>query len=270
MGAKRNPAVEKKLVGLADLVEGHDHHGRAVIQHLAGVHEERLLAFLQVLLVGVHAEVVREGVVVAGNLLSSPTVLSAAADAFDADLLRAHLRELLEGNPIEQPIYDYTQHRRTNDSRRISDHLVVVLEGILILILVVVIAGILLLGAWLFFIRSTFSSMGTVGDAYDNAMDESELAAWGDRVARGLGGARRRHRRWRRADCLGTGWSCQRNQPCFAAGAGGDQFVRDAGGRPGRAARATAVPPVGRYPSRCHYRAPACRRAAGSGRPAAA
>lgn len=53
-------------------------------------------------------------------------------DAFDADLLRAHLRELLEGNPIEQPIYDYTQHRRTNDTRRISDHVVVVLEGILI------------------------------------------------------------------------------------------------------------------------------------------
>ncbi len=53
-------------------------------------------------------------------------------DAFDADLLREHLRELLEGNPIEQPIYDYSQHRRTNDTRRISDHLVVVLEGILI------------------------------------------------------------------------------------------------------------------------------------------
>jgi len=33
---------------------------------------------------GVHAEVAREGVVVAGNLLSSPSVLEAAADAFDA------------------------------------------------------------------------------------------------------------------------------------------------------------------------------------------
>ena len=53
-------------------------------------------------------------------------------DAFDADLLRAHLRELLEGNAIEQPIYDYTHHRRSKDTRRISDHLVVVLEGILI------------------------------------------------------------------------------------------------------------------------------------------
>lgn len=53
-------------------------------------------------------------------------------DAFDADLLRAHLRELLEGNAIEQPIYDYTHHRRSKDTRRISDHVVVVLEGILI------------------------------------------------------------------------------------------------------------------------------------------
>lgn len=34
---------------------------------------------------GVHAQVVRPGVVVAGNLLSSPSVLDAAADAFAAD-----------------------------------------------------------------------------------------------------------------------------------------------------------------------------------------
>jgi uridine kinase len=43
-----------------------------------------------------------------------------------------HLRELLEGHAIEQPVYDYTQHRRTTETRRISDHLVIVLEGILI------------------------------------------------------------------------------------------------------------------------------------------
>ncbi len=53
-------------------------------------------------------------------------------DAFDGDLLVEHLNTLLEGNPIDQPVYDYTQHRRTNDTRRISDHVVVVLEGILI------------------------------------------------------------------------------------------------------------------------------------------
>ena len=53
-------------------------------------------------------------------------------DAFDSELMRQHLRDLLEGHDIDQPVYDYTQHRRTNETRRISDHLVVVLEGILI------------------------------------------------------------------------------------------------------------------------------------------
>ena len=53
-------------------------------------------------------------------------------DAFDADLLRQHMRELLAGHSIDQPVYDYSQHRRTAETRRISDHLVVVLEGILI------------------------------------------------------------------------------------------------------------------------------------------
>jgi uridine kinase len=53
-------------------------------------------------------------------------------DAFDSSLMIQHLRELLEGHAIEQPVYDYTQHRRTNETRRISDHLIIVLEGILI------------------------------------------------------------------------------------------------------------------------------------------
>jgi uridine kinase len=53
-------------------------------------------------------------------------------DSFDNELMLQHLRELLEGHAIEQPVYDYTQHRRTTETRRISDHLVIVLEGILI------------------------------------------------------------------------------------------------------------------------------------------
>ena len=53
-------------------------------------------------------------------------------DAFDDELLRQHLTELLEGHPIDQPIYDYTQHERSTETRHISDHLVLVLEGILI------------------------------------------------------------------------------------------------------------------------------------------
>jgi len=54
-------------------------------------------------------------------------------DAFDDLLLRQHLRELLEGHPIEQPVYDYALHQRSTETRRISDHLVIVLEGLLIL-----------------------------------------------------------------------------------------------------------------------------------------
>lgn len=53
-------------------------------------------------------------------------------DAFDNDLLKDHIRDLLAGRPIEQPVYDYAQHRRLPETRRIGEHLVVVLEGILI------------------------------------------------------------------------------------------------------------------------------------------
>jgi len=55
-------------------------------------------------------------------------------DAFDTELLKRHIRDLLEGRAIEQPIYDYSEHRRLNESRHIGDHVVVVLEGILIFV----------------------------------------------------------------------------------------------------------------------------------------
>jgi uridine kinase len=53
-------------------------------------------------------------------------------DAFDQDLLRHHVRELLEGRAIEQPIYDYAEHRRLTETRTVGEHIVIVLEGILI------------------------------------------------------------------------------------------------------------------------------------------
>lgn len=55
-------------------------------------------------------------------------------DAFDNDLLKAHIRELLEGRSIEQPIYDYAAHRRLLETRHVGEHLVIVLEGILIFV----------------------------------------------------------------------------------------------------------------------------------------
>jgi uridine kinase len=55
-------------------------------------------------------------------------------DAFDGELLKQHIRDLIDGKPVEQPIYDYAEHRRLEETRRISDHLVIVLEGILIFV----------------------------------------------------------------------------------------------------------------------------------------
>jgi uridine kinase len=54
-------------------------------------------------------------------------------DAFDHDLLINHCHQLLEGKVIEQPIYDYKTHSRTNQTRRIGPHQIIILEGILIL-----------------------------------------------------------------------------------------------------------------------------------------
>ena len=53
-------------------------------------------------------------------------------DAFDSELLKRNVRDLLDGKPVEQPIYDYAQHRRLTETRLIGDHVVIVLEGILI------------------------------------------------------------------------------------------------------------------------------------------
>jgi uridine kinase len=55
-------------------------------------------------------------------------------DAFDNELLIQHVRELLQGRPVEQPIYDYSAHRRLDETRHIGEHTVIVLEGILIFV----------------------------------------------------------------------------------------------------------------------------------------
>jgi uridine kinase len=53
-------------------------------------------------------------------------------EAFDNDLLKRHIKDLLQGKPVEQPIYDYTRHARLKETQPVGDHLVIVLEGILI------------------------------------------------------------------------------------------------------------------------------------------
>lgn len=51
----------------------------------------------------------------------------------ETPLLVQHLRELREGRVIEQPIYDFAEHRRAPQTRRVEPRRVIVVEGILIL-----------------------------------------------------------------------------------------------------------------------------------------
>ncbi|MCH8193995.1 MAG: uridine kinase, partial [Planctomycetes bacterium] len=53
-------------------------------------------------------------------------------DAFDHDLLAGQLRQLLEGESISQPIYDYRTHCRQRETMAVDPASVIILEGILI------------------------------------------------------------------------------------------------------------------------------------------
>ena len=53
-------------------------------------------------------------------------------DALDNDLLIRHLKELKASRAIQMPIYDFTTHTRTLETRRVEPHRVIILEGILI------------------------------------------------------------------------------------------------------------------------------------------
>lgn len=53
--------------------------------------------------------------------------------AIDFDLLVAHLKELKEGNTINQPVYSFATHNRTDDTIVTHPRKVMIVEGILIL-----------------------------------------------------------------------------------------------------------------------------------------
>lgn len=53
-------------------------------------------------------------------------------DAFDTDLLCAHIRELKAGRGIEMPVYDYSVHNRSDKTTPVPPNPVIILEGILI------------------------------------------------------------------------------------------------------------------------------------------
>jgi uridine kinase len=56
-------------------------------------------------------------------------------DAVDVPLLVEHLRQLAEGRPINEPVYDFVTHVRRPETRRVEPRDVVICEGILILAL---------------------------------------------------------------------------------------------------------------------------------------
>lgn len=53
--------------------------------------------------------------------------------AIDFDLLAEHLNILRRGEPIDQPVYSFSKHNRTNDIIRTHPRKVMIIEGILIM-----------------------------------------------------------------------------------------------------------------------------------------
>lgn len=53
-------------------------------------------------------------------------------EAFDNDLMISQLQELIDGKPIDCPVYDYTVHNRSDETIRVTPQPVIIVEGILI------------------------------------------------------------------------------------------------------------------------------------------
>lgn len=54
-------------------------------------------------------------------------------DSLETDLMLTHLRMLKEGKTIECPVYDYSQHNRSNQTIHIEPKKIILAEGILLL-----------------------------------------------------------------------------------------------------------------------------------------
>ena len=52
--------------------------------------------------------------------------------ALETDLMAVHLDQLRHGQAIDCPVYDFTQHNRSNETIRIEPRKVIIVEGILI------------------------------------------------------------------------------------------------------------------------------------------
>lgn len=57
-----------------------------------------------------------------------------APTAFDNDLLVTHLKALIGGQTIETPVYDFTNHNRSEETMIVQPQRIIILEGILIFV----------------------------------------------------------------------------------------------------------------------------------------
>jgi uridine kinase len=53
-------------------------------------------------------------------------------EAFDHDLLEKHLLQLLDGEAVSHPVYDYKLHTRSKERKTVGPGVLIILEGILI------------------------------------------------------------------------------------------------------------------------------------------
>ena len=53
--------------------------------------------------------------------------------SIDNDLLVSHLQQLVEGNSIEKPVYDYTLHTRSEETETIDPTSIIIVEGLFVL-----------------------------------------------------------------------------------------------------------------------------------------
>jgi uridine kinase len=54
-------------------------------------------------------------------------------DALETDLMREHLDALVDGEPVEKPVYNFTSHTRSDETETVEPRPVIIIEGILIL-----------------------------------------------------------------------------------------------------------------------------------------
>jgi uridine kinase len=55
-------------------------------------------------------------------------------DSLETDLLIRHIQDLRAGKPIEEPIYNFTTHRRLEPTRRLDAKEIIIIDGILIFV----------------------------------------------------------------------------------------------------------------------------------------